>query len=95
MFVVSRFGALRRIAPAALSAALLAPPAAALEGLPELSRQASVRPANAHQANARQTRASDFTTISTRADAAREAGRLDEARFDAWCRSIRRTAPRI
>ena len=73
---------------------------------------------------------SDFTTLSARAEAAREAGRLDEAvslyrkalalrptwkegwwalgtilyeqdahatpraRFDAWCRSIRRTAPR-
>jgi tetratricopeptide (TPR) repeat protein len=69
MFVVSRFGARTRIAPAVFSAALLATPAAALEGLPDLSRQA----------NSRQARASDFTTISSRADGAREAGRLDEA----------------
>jgi tetratricopeptide (TPR) repeat protein len=52
-----------RIAPAVLVAALLGAPAG-LERLPEQSRP---------------TRASDFTTFSTRAEAAREAGRLDEA----------------
>jgi tetratricopeptide (TPR) repeat protein len=62
---VSRFGALRRIAHAVLAATLLGAPAA-LDGLPEQSQS---RPANA----------SDFTTLSTRAEAAREAGRLDEA----------------
>jgi tetratricopeptide (TPR) repeat protein len=52
-----------RIAPAVLVAALLAAPAA-LDGLPQQSRP---------------TRGADFTTVSTRADAARDAGRLDEA----------------
>jgi tetratricopeptide (TPR) repeat protein len=63
MFFMPRCGALGRIASAVLAAALLAAPAA-LEGLPEQSRPA---------------RASDFTTLSTRAEAAREANRLDEA----------------
>jgi tetratricopeptide (TPR) repeat protein len=53
----------RWIAPAVLAATLLGAPAG-LEGLPEQSRPAS---------------ASDFTTVSSRAEAAREAGRLDEA----------------
>ena len=52
-----------RIAPAVLSAVLLGAAAAAWD-LPEQSRPAT---------------ASDFSTLSTRADAAREAGRLDEA----------------
>lgn len=60
---MTRFGAPLRIAPAVLAAALFAFPAA-LEGLQGPSGLAS---------------SSDFTTISTRADAAREAGRLDEA----------------
>jgi tetratricopeptide (TPR) repeat protein len=51
------------IALAVLAAACLAAPAA-LEGRPQQARPAS---------------ASDFTTLSTRAEAAREAGRLDEA----------------
>jgi tetratricopeptide (TPR) repeat protein len=60
---MSRIGALRRIAPALLVVGLLGAPAA-LEGLPDQSRPAG---------------ASDFTTRSRRAEAAREAGRLDEA----------------
>jgi tetratricopeptide (TPR) repeat protein len=52
-----------RLAPAVLATVLLGAPAG-IPGLPEQSRQAS---------------ASDFTTLATRADAAREAGRLDEA----------------
>jgi tetratricopeptide (TPR) repeat protein len=60
---VPRFGALKRIALAVLAATVLGAPAA-LEGLPEQARPA---------------RASDFTTLSTRAEAARKAGRLDEA----------------
>jgi tetratricopeptide (TPR) repeat protein len=52
-----------RIAPAVLSAVLLGAAPPAWD-LPEQSRPAS---------------ASDFATLSTRADAAREAGRLDEA----------------
>jgi predicted Zn-dependent protease len=63
MLVVPRFGAPMRIAPAMLAAALLGAPAA-LEGLPEQSPSA---------------RGSEFTTWSTRAEAAREAGRLDDA----------------
>jgi tetratricopeptide (TPR) repeat protein len=67
MFGVSRFGALGRIAPAVVAATLFAAPAW-LEGLPGQS-----------QPQSRPSRASDFTTISGRAEAAREAGRLDEA----------------
>jgi tetratricopeptide (TPR) repeat protein len=83
MFVVPRFGALRWTAPAAFFAALLATPAAP-EGLPEPSRQANAGQANAgqadaRQADARQANASDFATLSSRAEAAREGGRLDEA----------------
>ena len=63
MLFVPRFGALPRIAPAVLVAALLWAPAA----LAGLSRQADP------------TGASDFATTSARAEAAREAGRLDEA----------------
>jgi tetratricopeptide (TPR) repeat protein len=63
MIVVPRFGAPVRIAPAVLAAALLGSPAV-LQGLPEQSGS---------------TRASDFTTIAARAEAAREAGQLDEA----------------
>jgi tetratricopeptide (TPR) repeat protein len=65
MLFVSRFGALGWIAPAVLAATLLVTPAA-LEGVTERSQS---RPASA----------SDFTTLSTRAETAREGGRLDEA----------------
>ena len=63
MLFVPRFGAPARIAPAVLVAALLWAPAA-LEGLP---------------AQPGSTGVSDFATSSIRAQAAREAGRLDEA----------------
>ena len=63
MLFVPRFGAPARIAPAVLVAALLWVPAA-LEGFPQQPGP---------------TGASDFATASTRAEAAREAGRLDEA----------------
>src|SRR5688572_16277707 len=69
MSFVPRSVAFRRIAPAALAAALLGSPAA-LEGATDVSRQAE--PSS-------QAGASGFTTLSARADAAREAGRLDEA----------------
>lgn len=63
MLVVPRSGAPARIAPAVLVAALLWAPAD-LEGFP-------LQPGP--------TAASDFATTSTRAEAARTAGRLDEA----------------
>ena len=69
MLVVSRTGAIGRIAPAALAAALLASPAS-VEGL--LERQSS-------QSRPAATSAPDFTTLSARADAARESGRLNDA----------------
>jgi tetratricopeptide (TPR) repeat protein len=69
MLFVPRSGVFRRLAPAALAAALLGTPAA-LEGLPELSEVSELSV---------QAGASGFTALSTRADAAREAGRLDEA----------------
>jgi tetratricopeptide (TPR) repeat protein len=71
MLFVFRLDALELIAPACLAAALFGSPAA-LEGLPRQPAQTAPSPP-------RPSTASDFATISARADAAREAGRLDEA----------------